>query len=154
MNKYNVTDRNADLEIEAETPLAACEKYVAGGDWGNEPKTSWVTVTVTEIGETESETHTIDIPPTAPDCCGGEHDWASPHGVVGGCRENPGVHGKGGGAIITEVCRHCGCYRITDTWAQNPENGEQGLTSVEYRESDEASEAWLTLTGCMRRCLL
>ena len=53
------------------------------------------------------------------------------------------MYGHGGGVIITEVCRHCGRYQITDTWAQNPENGEQGLTSTEYRDADEQSEAWL-----------
>lgn len=91
----------------------------------------------------DSETHTIEIPPTEPDCCGGSHDWLTPFSVVGGLKENPGVFGSGGGVIMTEVCRYCGCYEVTDTWAQNPENGEQGLTSVEYREADEASEAWL-----------
>jgi hypothetical protein len=94
--------------------------------------------------EPESESHTIKIPPTEPDCCAGSHDWASPLSVVGGIKENPGVYGNGGGVVITEVCRHCGRYQITDTWAQNPENGEQGLTSVEFRDSDESSEAWLT----------
>lgn len=39
--------------------------------------------------------------------------------------------------------RHCGCYRITDTWAQNNENGVQGLESVEYSDADGASEAWV-----------
>lgn len=219
MKKYNVTDGNADLEIEAETPLAACEEYVTGGDWGNEPKTSWVTITATEIveprydasgvdgygflrdmrdsapesrcpevdltdmsaedrdaicvylrsddgslpeedqelcgeiadeienleaPEPESETHTIEIPPSEPDCCGGAHAWKSPLSVVGGIKENPGVYGNGGGVIMTEVCCYCGCYQVANTWAQNPENGAQGLTSVEYRDSDESSEAWLT----------
>lgn len=219
MPKYNVTDGNADLEIEADSHLEACEKYVADGDWGDEPKTSWVEVAATEIveprydasdvngyeflrdmrnaapesycpevdlanmsaeerdavcaylraddgslseedqefcteiadeiealeaQEPEPESHTIEINPTEPDCCGGEHKWASPHSVVGGLKENPGVHGHGGGVIVTEVCRHCGCYQVTDTWAQNPCNGQQGLTSVEYRGADEDSEAWLT----------
>lgn len=230
MKKYNVTDGNGDIEIAAATHEAACQEYVDGGDWGDEAKTSWVTVSATEIippcvatvqdigggtylvwgpcrmylagqhdgvtmqtidavrrvcsevGVTDnesmleaaidaavdatdgaeavyiewesldggtwsgpdSETHTIEIPPTVPDCCGGEHEFRSPFSVVGGCKENPGVYGHGGGVIMTEVCCLCGCYQITDTWAQNPENGEQGLRSVEYLESDDESEAWLT----------
>ena len=151
--KYQVTDGNGDIEIEAESAQDACQQYVDGGDWGSEAKTSWVRVTATEIAdevedldapEPESETYTIEIPPTEPECCGGDHDWASPLSVVGGIKENPGVYGHGGGVICTEVCRHCGCYQITDTWAQNPENGAQGLTSVEYKDSDESSEAWLS----------
>jgi hypothetical protein len=62
--------------------------------------------------------------------------------VVGGHRDNPGVFGHDGGVIIREVCRHCAAYRVTDTWAQNPATGEQGLESVTYEEADEDSRAW------------
>lgn len=151
MKTYLTTDGNGESEIKAESAQQACQQYVDGGDWGDDlNETVWVTVTSTPIGEDgkpindEAETHTIAIEPTAPECCGGEHDWASPLSVVGGIKENPGVYCHGGGVIITEVCRHCGCYQITDTWAQNPENGEQGLTSTEYRDADDYSEAWLT----------
>jgi hypothetical protein len=27
---------------------------------------------------------------------------------------------------------HCGCQKVTDTWAQNPVNGQQGLESIRY----------------------
>ena len=150
MKTYQVTDGNGDTEITAESAQAACQEWVDTGDWGSEQKTSWVTVRATPLDadgeriDDESESHTIEIAPTEPECCGGSHDWASPLSVVGGIKENPGVYGHGGGVIITEVCRHCGCYQITDTWAQNPENGEQGLTSIEYRDADESSDAWLT----------
>jgi hypothetical protein len=139
---YQVTDGNGEIEIEADSHKAACQEWADTGDWGSVPKTSWVTCTATdEAGE--SETHTIKIEPTEPDCCAGSHKWASPLSVVGGIKENPGVYGHGGGVVITCVCRHCGRYQITDTWAQNPENGEQGLTSVEYKDADETSEEWL-----------
>lgn len=153
MSKYLCNDGNAELEIEADSAEDAAQEYVDDGSWGEEPKTSWVGVYVREIkgkdedGEPilgEEERHTIEVEPTEPRKmaeCG--HDWESPHSVVGGLSENPGVFGHGGGVIIMEVCRHCGGYRITDTWAQNPETGEQGLTSVEYREADESSRGWL-----------
>jgi hypothetical protein len=44
---------------------------------------------------------------------------------------------------IHEVCTHCALYRIHDTWAQNPSNGEQGLDSVEYKPSDEKSRRYV-----------
>lgn len=72
------------------------------------------------------------VEPDEPECSEDEHDWRSPHDVVGGVEENPGVHGHGGGVVIHEVCRHCGCHKITDTWAQRMDTGEQGLTSVTY----------------------
>jgi NMD protein affecting ribosome stability and mRNA decay len=43
----------------------------------------------------------------------------------------------------TLVCAHCGAYQDWDGWAQDPETGEQGLKSIEYREADEASQAWM-----------
>lgn len=61
-----------------------------------------------------------------------DHDWRSPYAIVGGCKQNPGVHGKGGGVLIEEVCMICGCSRLTDTWATDRSNGRQGLTSVSY----------------------
>jgi hypothetical protein len=71
------------------------------------------------------------------------HDWQSPHEVVGGLKENPGVQGHGGGVTIEEVCARCGTYKVTDTWAQDMTDGEQGLTSTAYRDSDECSEEWV-----------
>lgn len=85
--------------------------------------------------------HTATLEPAQPDECSG--DWESPLEVVAGCRENPGVYGSGGGVIITEVDPVSGWYRVTDTWAQRPDTGEQGLRSVEYREPDERSLAWV-----------
>ncbi|HXI78815.1 MAG TPA: hypothetical protein VNH21_16885 [Steroidobacteraceae bacterium] len=90
----------------------------------------------------ERLTYTFDV--VEPDCTAGkEHDWRTPHSVVGGVRENPGVEGHGGGVIIRDVCSHCGMYRITDTWAQDPQTGEQGLEETTYEDADDASLAWI-----------
>jgi len=62
----------------------------------------------------------------------GSHEWVTPVWLVGGIGENPGCWGHGGGVICAEVCRHCGCRRTTDTWAQRRDTGEQGLTEVSY----------------------
>jgi hypothetical protein len=149
MNTYICNDTDTEIEIQATSPTEAAQQYVDGGDWGSSDETRWVNVRVVPVDENgeqleeEGETITITIDPTEPACSEDEHDWQSPHEVVGGLEENPGVWGHGGGATITEVCPHCGAYRITDTWAQNPETGEQGLESVEYREADDASLAWV-----------
>lgn len=141
MKTYRCTDGNAEIDIQAESAKAAAAEYVAGGDWGGGNETIWVNVWAEEDGVRTR--HKIAIEPEAPDCDADEHDWASPIEVVGGIQENPGVMGNGGGVVITEVCRHCGCYRITNTWAQDMSDGTQGLESVEYREADEASLAWV-----------
>jgi hypothetical protein len=159
---YFARDRN-DAADETHYPLADSAKEAAqelvddSGIDAADGKTTWVNVEVNKtviyqdrlgdiyelaIGSTY---HTIAIDPDEPECIDEytEHDWESPHELLGGLKENPGVQGHGGGVVITEVCAHCGMYRDTDTWAQNPENGEQGLTSVEYRDADDASLEWL-----------
>lgn len=87
-----------------------------------------------EDGENQEETININLDPPQPKCISNKnHDWSSPE-WLGGLKENPGIWGNGGGVIIKEVCLHCGCEKTTNTWAQNPSNGEQGLTSISYEE--------------------
>ena len=77
------------------------------------------------------------IEPVGPDCPSADgHDWTSAVEIEGGLDENPGVQGHGGGVIITEHCSRVGCAarRVTDTWAQDRETGEQGLREVSYGE--------------------
>lgn len=139
-------DGNAEVEMEdARTRGEAAKEYVDGGDWNEDedtPTSTWVHVYTWPryyVGDDwiddddERDSETIEIEPKAPKCKEGhEHSWHSPHDIVGGLEDNPGVIGNGGGAIIMEVCRHCGCGRTTDTWAQDPSTGEQGLHSVTY----------------------
>lgn len=106
--------------------------------------TMWIRAGARGLLERAYDTTRVQLDPEEPECePGHSHEWESPLSVVGGCRENPGVWGNGGGVIIKSVCRHCGKYRIHDTWAQDPDTGEQGLESVEYRDADEASMEWL-----------
>lgn len=145
MPTYIVSDGMADTRITAGTPREACEQFVSGGEWDAERKTTWVRCTAMELttgfDDPEVETHTIEIEPDEPECTEDEHDWCSPVSVVGGIESNPGVQGHGGGVIITTVCRNCGRYKIKDTWAQH--HGREGLESIEYRNPDRKSEAWL-----------
>lgn len=76
-----------------------------------------------------------------PACREGEHDWRAPHSVVGGLKDNPGVFGKGGGVVYTEVCAHCGTYRVTDTWCTN--GTAYPYESVTFRDADEYSTDWI-----------
>jgi len=140
----------------------ASQAYVDGADysdWESAAQTAYIHMRAWRIGyvladlaaeevlelRIDDTSRTIEIEPREPDCEDGQtHDWQSPHEVVGGLEENPGVHGHGGGVVITEICAHCGLYRVTDTWAQDRETGEQGLTSVAYQEADDASSEWVS----------
>lgn len=123
--------------------LEEAESWTRQVDWmdSDEPVTVWVTVRVRDLATDEEDETTVTIEPDEPECeDGDDHDWQAPFEVVGGIKENPGVWGHGGGVTIQEVCMRCGCGNLTDTWAQNPSNGEQGLTSVTYTPDEYANE--------------
>jgi len=143
MSTYICNDGSGESEIEAEDPQSAAQEYVDGGDYSPEEQTIWVNVTVTD--DDGDVTHVkITIDPDEPECADDDgHKWASPIRLVGGIRENPGVHGHGGGVMIHEVCAHCGCHRHRNTWAQDPDDGTQGLDSVRYEEADDETLTWV-----------
>ncbi len=121
--------------IEASSLAEAIElarDWARDGDYGDQTRTVWVQVDVE--GDDGSEWGgTVAIDPDEPECRGGEeHDWQSPHRLLGGLADNPGVLGHGGGVICSYVCMRCGCGREDDSWAQDPQSGRQGLASVEY----------------------
>lgn len=134
----------SDFRGTMEEALAEAVSNVDRTNYSEAEGTLWIDVEVLCEATGDSDSATVTLEPVAPDCADGhEHDWRSPQSVVGGCDENPGVWGHGGGIFATEVCRHCGTYRTTDTWAQRMDTGEQGLTSVSYREADDESLAWV-----------
>ena len=150
---YVADDGNAEVEYPlCDSPQDAANEYVSDGDWGDDQsKSDWVTVDAWSrwslgnvvLDDDDRSSYDIEIKPQEPECPDGDHDWCSPYEVVGGIKENPGVWGHGGGVIIHEVCRHCGCLKTTDTWAQRHDNGKQGLTSVEYDDGDhEFRDSW------------
>jgi len=135
-----------------DVPPSEIEQHLRDGalsgdyDWDRDSGTlhmhDWATPIDPATGEAIEAAQvdvTTTIEPPAPACEDGHsHDWQSPHSVLGGLRQNPGVWGKNGGVIIREVCAHCACYRVTDTWAQDRSTGEQGLTEVSYEDAEEA----------------
>jgi hypothetical protein len=140
---YLANDGNGEVEYEETTAEEAAKTYTEGGGWGDRTKTDWVTVRTRAkyLPDNEWESHTVTIEPEEPDCTHEDgHDWQSPHRILGGLKENPGVRGNGGGVIVNECCMRCGCRRTTNTWDQNRETGEQGLTSIEYEAECYADE--------------
>jgi hypothetical protein len=144
-------DGNASVEYDADehSPKEAAQQYVEDGEWGTIDETTWIDVATWRCGidadgdvvQSDREDFTITLNPAEPECCDGqEHDWQSPHDILGGIKENPGCWGHGGGVIAEEVCIHCGCSRTTDTWAQRRETGEQGLRSVSYQPGKYADQ--------------
>jgi hypothetical protein len=113
------------------------EEWARQGDYNLDDgdETIWVRVYILNEDGENVESVKVAIDPPAPKCVDGQrdsHDWQSPHEIVGGIAENPGVWGHGGGVTVTECCVRCGCGRETDTWAQDMTDGEQGLRSVRF----------------------
>ncbi len=77
----------------------------------------------------------VSVQPPAPPCePDEEHEWDTPHELLGGNESCPGVYGHGGGVMYTEVCVKCGTSKHVDTWAQDRATGRQGLLSIRYEE--------------------
>jgi hypothetical protein len=137
--KFMVTENGMAFTIEASSLSEALEKAKEDVDTSNYDvdETVFVHVTVSDGDRYLSGMVTLD--PEIPDCDCSAHKWVAPYHIVGGDTLNPGVWGNGGGAIIKELCNHCGLGRITDTWAQGP-NGVRGYTSTKYLP--HASTLW------------
>lgn len=149
MTTYTMRDEAGSTEtVEVATldeARSAAREWVRGGDYDTSEGTVRERVAISDADGDDVETLTVAIDPTEPDCAEDRtHEWRAPVAVVGGLSENPGVFGHGGGVIMHEVCRHCGTERVTDTWAQDPATGEQGLESVRYEHSTAAVEHYET----------
>lgn len=133
--RYTLSDEGVSETITATSWDDAREQareWAERGDWDTSRGTVYVSVRIVgEDGEEDSVRVSIDQP--EPECSHDDgHDWQSPHEIVGGSEDCPGILGHGGGVIISECCMHCGCSRTTDTWAQDRSTGAEGLTQVTY----------------------
>ena len=135
--EYRIWDEGDEKTVECDTIQDAEEEardWLKDGEWDTESGTTWVSANIESEDGAETSSVTVAINPDEPSCINDAgHDWQAPYAIVGGCKENPGVWGHGGGVVIQAVCLRCGCGRLTDTWAQDPNTGEQGLESVEYQ---------------------
>jgi hypothetical protein len=109
-------------------PLADDGRDRRGAEVGDR---TWTTV---EVGEDAPE----------PECEeADEHDWRSPHSVLSGLKENPGVWSEGGTKMVfRKVCKHCGCYRTETSVGAQRNPGE--LDRIEYDRPDEVSLRWVS----------
>lgn len=126
MPTYLCSDGNGVAEVDAATSEEAACDYVDNGWWGENNKTFWVNVRVTEKDGDDRDFHKIAVEPEEPECDGeNEHDW-----------QEVSVRGNAGGVIYIERCIHCGKTRTTNTWDYDPQDGQQALYSVEYGVSE------------------
>lgn len=139
MSEYLLRDEGGCEEtIEAvsmEEAIKLAEEWALEGDYNPCTETWWAKVYIFGSDD-EQDTISVAIDPEKPECDDdhNEHDWEPEQS---GCDENPGVWGHGGGVVINEICSRCGLKKVTDTWAQDMSTGEQGLTSVCYKKTND-----------------
>jgi hypothetical protein len=146
--EWDVSEEGNDYRtVWASSSAEALEIATADYDascYGDVEETFRITIRVTNDLIDETDTDTITIDPTEPDCADErEHDWRSPYSVVGGVKENPGVWGSDHGSVrCTSVCSHCGTYRTVDYGGTDRSNGTQ-ITTASYALADVESLAWV-----------
>lgn len=151
-------DGNAEVYFpDAKSGKEAAEQYVEDGDYGDSggivEVSYWkraICMYKDEDGEEDIdddvkidyETIDVEIQTPEPPCCQEEgHNWESPHELLGGLEENPGVWGHGAGVIENTVCSNCGMQRCIDTAATDPSTGRE-FTEYSYKEPNEKTLAW------------
>jgi hypothetical protein len=144
---YGATDEHDVDVLNEDIAEELAQEYVDNGAYGQGPVDVHVYTTrfSREDGEVLREWWvTVSVPPEEPECVDRytDHDWQSPHSLVGGLESNPGVWGSDHGKVrYTEVCSHCGIYRKTDHGATD--HSGQPYTRIDYRDADEDSLAWI-----------
>ena len=125
LTTYVVWDESGEkVTIYAASAAEAAEEYVESGNWDDSSNQSVFHDVWVHDGE-DTSSHTVVVAPEEPECSGHEHDWVETY-----------VRGNGGGVLVEERCRNCGLRKVTDTWAHNPSNGEQGFTTIQYLEEE------------------
>lgn len=134
-------------EIEGEI-----EEWIREGSWGSDDdgvlrETIWVDGYYRdEDCDGERESITVQIDPEEPPCCprkpglAGRHGWCAEDHADGHDWQDGPARGHGAGVICRDTCRTCRLVRVTDTWAQRRDTGEQGLTSVRYEQAGQDDE--------------
>ncbi|MFA7087671.1 MAG: hypothetical protein WC145_13460 [Aliarcobacter sp.] len=122
--QYYCDDGQAEIIIEAYSPVEAAREYVRGGEWGDSLEPVRVLVWAEGEEREDGEWYTIPIEPDEPECEDGEdHIWT-----------DDGVVGHGGGIIQSERCQRCGLVCTTDTYATARDGSH--YTSVRYHQDE------------------
>lgn len=130
---YNIMEEGYTFnQVEAnsaEEALNKAEELVGTPDYSlynidNYPaRITWWAVAVENDEDRAHRDYYIDA--VEPVCLEDEHNWRERE-----CR------GQGGGVLVTEVCKHCGWTRYTDTWHQDPRDGSVWGCDYVYYEKE------------------
>lgn len=109
-----------------EAAVEWAKEWARRGEWDFSDGTVFASLYIERVGGEEvSQILDLPIDPPEPACEIKDvpHTWVE-----------VGEHLHGGGVMIEEVCDLCGLRRLTNTWAQSPRTGKQGLRSVRYEQ--------------------
>lgn len=145
---YQASDDIATEHFSAESMEDAIEYVTELWQEGSWDEKCLVEVRVERLGWADEvlETESVEIEcgddPKAPDCKDGqEHEWHTPHNVLGGLEENPGVWSAGGTSMVFKsVCKHCGCVK-TEFFCGTQRNPGQ-CDTIEYDSENIDALKW------------
>ena len=149
---FEANDDGNTESIDAETMEEAVEQAIEVWQDGSWDGKCLIEVRVVQYGwgDEIEDTAYVEVEcgedPESPDCVDGEeHDWCSPHEVVGGIKENPGVWSEGGTTLVFRtVCANCGCVKIETNYGSQRNPGQ--CDAVEYDTHDQEALAWVGKT--------
>ena len=155
---FLIGDEHTDTIVEAdslEDALEAARDWARDGSWDHRCEVDVFAVRLNPLVDDGRDRRgaiagvrvwtTVEVgeDPPEPDCEADEHDWRSPHSVLSGLKENPGVWSEGGTRMVfRKVCKHCGCYRTETSVGAQRNPGE--LDRIEYDKPDEVSLRWVS----------
>lgn len=149
--KYRISEDGGASEIidadDLKSAVAAAKEWASEGSYDERVMVSVYVQSVDEDGDDTDEYGSAEVEagpePEAPECAEGEeHEWESPHELVGGIKENPGVWSLGGTTMTFHyVCGHCGAHKHETCYGSQRNPGQ--CDQVTYEEADDDTKEWL-----------
>jgi hypothetical protein len=149
--KYRISEDSGASEIieadDLESAVEAAKEWASEGSYDERVMVSVYVQGIDDDGEDTDEYESAEVEagpePEAPECADGEeHEWESPHEIVGGLKENPGVWSKGGTTMtFHSVCCHCGAHKHETSYGSQRNPGQ--VDTVTYEKADEATLEWV-----------
>ncbi len=127
--------------------LAEAEMGVDSSNYPSINKTRCVEVEVRNLVTGERLSSYVECHPPEPECQDSkEHEWKSPHDVVGGLESNPGVRSSSDGGVAgKECCAGCGVYKMTDSRVEFM-GTDHTFEEIAYAKRDDESMAFVLRT--------
>jgi hypothetical protein len=99
----------------------------------------------------ESGSTSIAFHPAEPTCLSGRrHSWTVRDETDPFDQTPGGMMETREGVLVTEVCCHCGCYKVTDAFEKRADHLHARATTLSYRSANTLSLSWIARSPIQR----